>query len=166
MQRLYNMTSFDSARFRSACGTYPTGVAIVTTRSAAGRPVGLTINSFSSLSLDPPLILWNVATSSTSHDAFATAEHFAVHVLHAGQEELSRRFASRDPDRFAGIALDEGIGGIPVLADFQARLQCTRQTRLDGGDHSILIGQVAHIDLLDYEPLIFFRGRYRALGNS
>jgi flavin reductase (DIM6/NTAB) family NADH-FMN oxidoreductase RutF len=160
---------------RTALGEYPTGVAIVTTRTPAG-PAGVTINSFGSLSLDPPLVLWCLRRGSARLAAFTGAEHFAVSVLAAGQEHVARRFAARASamprarDRFAGLDWHEDPHGLPVLAGAVAAYACRRAAQLPGGDHVIIIGE-----LMDYQvaagragrsggaPLIFHGGRYSSL---
>jgi flavin reductase (DIM6/NTAB) family NADH-FMN oxidoreductase RutF len=154
-------------RLRAALGQYATGVAVVTTMTPGGAPVGMTINSFSALSLDPPLILWCLRRSATRAAAFAAAPHFAINVLAAGQRELASRFARHDGDdgqRFGGVAWRRGPGGAPLLAGTVGAFACRRERALDGGDHVILIG---HLD--DYTvtagraPLVFHDGRYHAL---
>lgn len=145
---------------RDAFGSFATGVTIVTARSAGDAPVGMTANSFSAVSLEPPLLLWCVQRSVWPFEAFAGTGHFAVHVLHAGQRELSDRFAGPGIHRFSGIALETGIGGLPLLPDYAARFQCAVEHRYDGGDHLILVGRVLDATLRQAEPLIFHAGRY------
>ena len=106
--------SFDAMEFRKALGTFATGVTIITARAADGAPIGLTANSFNSVSLDPPLVLWSLANNAMSFDAFRAATHWAVHVLGSDQEDLSGRFARRGEDKFAGLEFDEGEGGVQV----------------------------------------------------
>lgn len=152
--------SFDPRELRNALGRFATGVTIVTTRDAAGAPVGVTANSYNSVSLDPPLVLWSLARTSRSFDAFCAADHFAIHVLTGDQEDLAIRFASRGEDKFGGLALDEGVGGAPLLGQCATRLQCRTVARHDGGDHLIFIGQVERFDHCDGEPLLFHQGRF------
>ncbi|CEJ13499.1 p-hydroxyphenylacetate 3-hydroxylase, reductase component [bacterium YEK0313] len=148
----------DPRAFRDALGRFTTGVTVVTT-GARGHRSGVTVNSFSSLSLDPPLVLWSLARSSSSHAAFAEATHFAVHVLAEDQEALARQFARSGIDRFAGIAVAEGPGGLPVLPDAAARFECRTLCRHWGGDHVIFVGQVEAFSLAaDRRPLIFHAG--------
>ena len=113
--------AIDAREFRNALGSFTTGVTIVTTRDASGHDVGLTANSFNSVSLDPPLVLWSLAKSSTSLSAFVEAKHFAVHILAADQEPLSNRFATRGADKFAGLQIERGEGGMPLLHGCAAR---------------------------------------------
>jgi len=151
-----------ATRLRTAFGAFATGVTVVTTRDGAGRPVGMTVNSFSAVSLSPPLVLWCVQRDVPPGEVFATAEHYAVHVLEAGQRALSDRFA--DPAkmavRFEGIAVEAGLAGLPLIAGCPTRLQCAVVQRLDAGDHLVLIGQVLAIEHRAAAPLIFHGGRY------
>src|SRR4249919_2131388 len=109
------MNTIDAREFRGALGAFTTGVTIVTTRDDGGHDVGLTVNSFNSVSLEPPLVLWSLARNAASLPAFVAAEHFAVHILAADQEPLSNRFAQRGADKFAGLELARGEGGVPLL---------------------------------------------------
>src|SRR5690348_851615 len=113
-----------SRQFRDALGAFATGVTIVTTRGARGEDVGLTANSFNSVSLDPPMVLWSLARKAKSLDAFLENPHFAVHVLAADQDELSRRFATQGIDKFAGLHLGRGSGEVPLLEGCSARFEC------------------------------------------
>ncbi len=148
---------------RAALGQYATGVAIVATLDGNGRPVGLTVNSFASVSLDPPLVLWSLALTSAALPAFKACSHFAVNVLAAGQKELSIRFATTGLDRFAGLAWMPGLGGAPLLDDCCAHFECRNETRHEGGDHLIFIGRVERFDHAEHPPLVFHGGLYRSL---
>jgi 3-hydroxy-9,10-secoandrosta-1,3,5(10)-triene-9,17-dione monooxygenase reductase component len=152
--------TFDSTEFRRALGSFATGVTIITTRGPDGAPLGLTVNSFSSVSLNPPLVLWSLANSSLNLEAFRNTEHWAVHVLAADQEELSGRFARRGEDKFAGLEFDEGEGGVPLLKGCMARFQCRTASQYEGGDHVIFIGEVLSFDREETAPLVFHGGRY------
>jgi 3-hydroxy-9,10-secoandrosta-1,3,5(10)-triene-9,17-dione monooxygenase reductase component len=152
--------AFDSAAFRKALGSFATGVTIITCRSPDGKPLGLTVNSFNSVSLNPPLVLWSLAHNSLSLAAFRAARYFAVHVLAADQEELSVRFARRGADKFAGLALETGIGELPLLTGCSARFQCRSAYQYEGGDHIIFLGEVLSFDRSDAPPLVFHGGRY------
>lgn len=154
---------FDQRDLRRAFGMFPTGVTIVTTRHPEGHPIGLTCNSFSSVSLTPPLVLWSLSIYSPNLQAFLQAPYFAINILSCNQEELSRRFASRIPDRFEGVDWSDGEGRTPVLGGVAATIQCRNETRHYSGDHVILIGQVVQYVYRDVEPLVFSRGAYRAL---
>ncbi|TMH02692.1 MAG: flavin reductase family protein [Betaproteobacteria bacterium] len=150
----------DPREFRNALGAFTTGVTIVTTCDAAGRDVGLTVNSFNSVSLEPPLVLWSLARSSASLAAFVEAEYFAVHILGARQEALSNLFARRGADKFAGIELERGQGGVPLLDGCAARFECRTAYRHEGGDHEIFVGEVLNFEHFDRPPLVFQKGGY------
>lgn len=153
-------TAFDPQAYRNALGTFTTGVTIITTRSKDGSPVGITANSFNSVSLSPPLVLWSLAKTSYSLESFTNNQHWNVHILSAEQEALSSRFASRGEDKFAGIELDDGINNTPLLPSCTARLQCRTAFCYDGGDHLIFIGEVLAYDRSDLPPLVFQSGQY------
>lgn len=149
---------------RQALGRYATGVAILTCRDAAGAPLGLTVNSFAALSLDPPLVLWSLRRASASLAAFEAAPHFAVNVLAETQVDLSRRFASPQADKFAEGAWAGGLGGAPVLAGCAAVFECEVASRQVAGDHVLFIGRVLRLADLSVAPLLFQGGHYRMLG--
>ena len=155
-----NEAGFDATEFRKALGSFATGVTIITTRSEDGMPLGMTVNSFNSVSLNPPLVLWSLANTSMSLAAFRAAPHWAVHVLATDQEELSGRFARRGVDKFAGLTVDEGVGRIPLLRGCNARFQCRSAFQYEGGDHVIFVGEVLAFDRADSAPLVFHGGRY------
>ncbi|MEM8570547.1 MAG: flavin reductase family protein [Pseudomonadota bacterium] len=152
------MQEFDQRQFRDALAQFATGVTIIT---AAGRdgPVGMTVNSFSSVSLDPPLILWSIAKDSDRFSAFEQSPYFCVHVLRAEDEALAMRFAANGID-FSGLAFGLGSGDIPLLAGFAARFECRVAARHEGGDHVILVGEVERIDHEKAQPLVFHGGRF------
>ncbi|ABA80632.1 flavin reductase [Rhodobacter sphaeroides] len=150
---------FDPRAFRAAMGCFATGVTVITAQ-ADGRRVGVTANSFTSLSLEPPLILWSLLKASSSYPVFEAASHFAVNILAHDQIALSNRFACRTADKFDGLEVTEGAGGCLLLPDTCASIQCLRETILDGGDHWILIGRVSAFDSTDQAPLLFHRGAY------
>jgi 3-hydroxy-9,10-secoandrosta-1,3,5(10)-triene-9,17-dione monooxygenase reductase component len=147
-------------RFRSALGAFATGVTIVTTRDVEGHDIGLTANSFNSVSLDPPMVLWSLAKSARSLPAFLAAPHFAVHVLAADQEDLSLRFATRGSEKFVGLDLERGPSHVPLLRGCSARFQCRTAFRHEGGDHVIFVGAVEAFDHSERAPLVFHGGRY------
>ena len=151
----------DGRAFRSALGQYGTGVAVITTLSG-GVPVGMTVNSFAAVSLDPPLILWSVQNASGRAAAFIGAEHFAVNVLSAEQLDVSRVVASPDAgtDSFSQIAWTEGLGGAPLIDGAIARFECRAHDVLPGGDHQILLGRVEQCTVREGEPLLFVQGGY------
>lgn len=151
---------FDPQAFRAALGTFTTGVTIITTRAPDGEAIGITANSFNSVSLDPPLVLWSLAKNARSMAAFTAAKHWNVHVLTAEQESLSSRFARQGEDKFNGLELDEGISKAPLLKDCTARFQCRTAFSYDGGDHLIFVGEVLAYDHSDRPPLVFQSGQY------
>jgi 3-hydroxy-9,10-secoandrosta-1,3,5(10)-triene-9,17-dione monooxygenase reductase component len=152
--------SFDPQAFRAALGTFTTGVTIITTRAADGSPVGITANSFNSVSLDPPLVLWSLAKTAKSLAVFEEGLHWNVHVLSAEQESLSGRFASPGADKFASLNLDLGISPAPLLPQCTARFQCRTAFRYDGGDHVIFVGEVLAYDRSELPPLVYQAGQY------
>ncbi|CBL46296.1 Monooxygenase similar to NmoB [gamma proteobacterium HdN1] len=155
--------AIDTREFRNALGQFPTGVTVITTLDAAGNKIGMTANSFTSVSLDPMLVLWSVAKTCKAFDAFAESKHFAIHVLNINQKHISAQFASNCDDRFKDIEHIEGHGGIPVLADYSAVFQCDTERLYDGGDHVILLGRVVAFDNKKLPPLVFHAGRYADL---
>ena len=156
-------TSIDSKQFRKALGSFTTGVTIVTTRGADGKDYGLTANSFNSVSMDPPMVLWSLGKKSSSLEAFAGADHFAVHILAADQETTSNRFAKSGTDKFDGIKPSRGHGEVPLLEGCSARFECRVAYKYDGGDHVIFVGEVINFDDFSRPPLIFHGGNYGLL---
>lgn len=154
---------FDSRSLRDALGEFATGVAVVTTRAADAAPVGVTINSFSSVSLEPPLVLWSLGLMSPTRPAFEASSHYVVNVLAADQVDLSQRFSQPQADRFAGLDFDEGGSGVPLLRGCSAWFECRNEIRYPGGDHVILVGYVERFRREPKAPLIFHGGRYREL---
>jgi len=154
---------FTAPALRAALGQFATGVAIATTLNGDDAPVGLTINSFASVSLDPPLILWSLGLGSALLPAFRARNHFAINVLAAPHQPLADRFASRRPDKFTGLDWQPGVGGVPLLSAALARFACRLEQAVPGGDHLILIGMVLDFDRAEGEPLVFFNSRYRRL---
>ena len=150
----------DARHLRSALGRFPTGVTVVTTRTPAGKPEGLTANSFAALSLEPPLVLWSVGRLSPSAAAFVASGHFAINVLRAAQTDLSHRFATRRQHKFDGVAFADGLGGCPVLDGMLATFEGTIASITEGGDHLLFIGRVHRLAYGDGEPLIFNAGKY------
>lgn len=162
---IYTHESF-TRQFRDALGMFATGVAVVTTRAADGTPLGLTVNSFNSVSLDPPLILWSLSNHVPLREPFEACEYYAVNVLAADQQGLSNVFASRTEDRFAGVPFDEGMGGAPLLHGTCARFECRNIQRYPGGDHVLFVSEVVNFDRDDREPLLYFSGKYRTLADA
>ena len=154
----------DPRTLRDALGCFATGVTVVTCVDAAGAPAGLTVNSFTSVSLDPPLLLVCLAKPAASSAALVAASHFAVNVLQTGQQPASIRFSTRDQDRFGTTPWSTGEAGAPILKDSMGVFECERYAVHDGGDHHILIGQVVKATFdAQLDPLLYFRGSYRRL---
>ncbi|TCS98386.1 flavin reductase (DIM6/NTAB) family NADH-FMN oxidoreductase RutF [Tepidimonas ignava] len=145
-------------RFRAALGRFATGVTIVTTRAADGAPVGLTVNSFNSVSLQPPLVLWSLDVRSRALAAFTHATHWAVHVLGAQQQALAERFARRDVDRWAGVPWTPNAEGVPLLPGCCAYLECRARSRYPEGDHVILVGEVLRCQHDDGAGALLYHG--------
>ena len=153
-----------SEEFRHACGRFATGVTIASVMDPEGVPHGLTVSSFTSVSLDPPLVLWCIDRRSRRHDAFVAAPGFTVSLLAAGHRAVSARLAGAGEHSLDGLKLLETELGPPALADCLAAFECTREKVADGGDHSVLIGRVLRFHRpQEGAPLVFFRGRYSAL---
>jgi 3-hydroxy-9,10-secoandrosta-1,3,5(10)-triene-9,17-dione monooxygenase reductase component len=155
-----------STRLRNAFGHYATGVTIITARGSAGEPVGMTVNSFSSLSLDPPLLLWSLSRNSVNFGAFHDATHFAVHVLGTDQSELARQFATKDINRFLGVTTTACPSGVPRLGEYHACFECETHARYEGGDHTIIVGRVLEVDERPGAPLLFYRGRFARIAGD
>ena len=159
--RLAQVPSFSPQAFRAALGMFATGVTIVTARDDAGQCVGLTANSFNSVSLDPPLVLWSLARRAASLRAFSAGSHYAVHILAAGQRALAERFARPGGNRFEGLAVDDGAGGVPLLPGCAAVFECFNRSRYEEGDHVIFVGEVERCRHSEGAmPLIFHGGRF------
>lgn len=154
----------DARTLRDAMGCFATGVTVVTAFGGDGAPIGLTANSFTSVSLDPPLLLVCVAQSSVSGEAMRAAEHFAVNVLQIGQQPTSNRFAGKGEDRFAATPWHKGETGAPVLDGSLCTFECAREAVHEAGDHFILVGRVVRAGFEPHrDPLLYFRGKYRRL---
>jgi flavin reductase (DIM6/NTAB) family NADH-FMN oxidoreductase RutF len=156
---------FSQSEFRAALGRFPTGVAIATTISQ-GERLGLTISSFNSVSLHPPLVLFSIAKGALSFSAWQAAAHYAINVLSEEQQELSTRFAKAMTGKWDGVSTITGSTGAPVIPNALVAFECAAHARHDGGDHEIFVGQVLAIrvrDVVDIRPLVFHGGRYRRL---
>ncbi|CAN7165524.1 flavin reductase [Variovorax sp. LjRoot84] len=154
--------------FRQLLGCFPTGVAIITTRAADGRPAGLTCNSFSSVSLEPPLVLFSLRKASSLLGAFAEADAFAINILSERQDALSSRFASsKIADKFEGVAWRSGPLGMPIIEDCLASFECSVHARHEAGDHDVFIGEVKHMSGGPADQaLVFYKGAYMMLAES
>lgn len=151
----------DVRELRNLLGQFATGVTVITTRTADGRNVGMTANSFSSVSLEPALVLWSLARTAPSLNDFRDASHFAINVLGAEQHGLSGHFARPSNDKFEGIGFSQGRADVPVLDDVVAVLVCRNVTQYEGGDHLIFIGEIEQYRYSGAEPLVFHAGQYR-----
>lgn len=154
---------FDPLAFRVALGQYVTGVAIVTTVDAAGRPYGMTINSFASVSLEPPLLLWSVQLSTPSSKIFAQAPYFAFSVLGADQEALAHRFSRTEDDKYRDLTVHPGIGGVPLIPGAIATFECAAWAVYPGGDHDIIVGRVERFSSRPGPALGFHQGRFLSI---
>ncbi len=153
----------DMKKFRQCLGKFATGVTVVTCAGEDGRPYGITANSFSSVSLEPRLILWNIAKVSNSLQAFLDSDYFAINVLATGQQELSSHFAKSDHTLFDEIEIDRSEQNVPLIPGALACFECRTTQIHDCGDHYIIIGEVMKFDARDAEPLLFFGGKYAAM---
>ena len=155
----------DARDFRAALGAFPTGVCLVTTVGPDGRRAGMTANSFSSVSLDPPMVLWSLARSASSAPVVRDAEYFAINVLAAEDATLSSHFARPGADKFAAWEerFQPGLGGVPLLQGAVASFECHSRHRYYGGDHIIVIGVVERYAYGEERPLVFHRGKYATL---
>ena len=142
-------------------GRYATGVTVITTSGPDGRLEGVTANSFATVSLDPPLVLWSLRRDAGSFANFSAAGHFAVNVLAVEQRDISQHFAAPSLNKLADVAYETGLGGCPLLPHTIAHFECTRETSIDGGDHVIFIGRVLRASFRDGEPLVFSGGAYQ-----
>lgn len=157
------LSSIDGKEFRKALGAFATGVTVVTCRGSDGNDVGVTANSFNSVSLNPPMVLWSLGKNSSSQSAFTHSNHFAVHILSLGQENISNQFAKSSIDRFAGVEVERGVENLPLLSGCSARFECRTTYRYDGGDHVIFVGEVVSFQSFDRAPLVFHSGKYGLL---
>lgn len=152
---------------RDSLGSFATGVTVMTTCAEGGQAVGITINSFSSVSLDPPLILWSLSNRSPSLDTFRRAPHYAVNVLAEEQEWISSHFSLRCNDHFASVELIPGFAGIPLIADCLAWFECAHEAHYPGGDHLVFVGRILRFAQgRKSKPLVFHGGRYRRLAGE
>jgi flavin reductase (DIM6/NTAB) family NADH-FMN oxidoreductase RutF len=159
------VTTFDERELRRSLGSFPTGVCIVTTMGPNGKREGMTINSFSSLSLTPPLILWSVRNSARSAATFLSAPHFIINVLSKDQKDIAQHFAHPAADKFDAYEsmFDEGLGGCPRLTASVSIFECDLHSIIEQGDHCVLIGRIQHLTSNDVSPLIFHAGRMGSL---
>jgi flavin reductase (DIM6/NTAB) family NADH-FMN oxidoreductase RutF len=152
--------AFDPRELRNALGRFATGVTVITTRAPDGKLEGITVNSFAAVSLDPPLVLWSIKRGAPSLVSFEAAGLFAINILTQDQADLSHRFATPAPDKFAGLDFSPGLGECPLLAATVATFECGIERLVEGGDHLIVIGRVRRFAYSDAPPLLFSAGRY------
>ena len=155
----------DTKAFRQCLGQFATGVTVVTCCDREGNPCGITANSFSSVSLEPPLVLWNIAKVSNSLDAYLEARHFVINVLTSEQQALSQHFARSDHTSFDDVEFERNAEAVPLLAGSLAYFECETREIHECGDHHIIVGEVARFERRDGEPLLFFGGAYRRIGD-
>jgi flavin reductase (DIM6/NTAB) family NADH-FMN oxidoreductase RutF len=150
----------DSYAFRSVLGRFVTGVTVITTKAPDGTVAGVTVSSFNTLSLDPPLVLWSLALQAPSLKTFRAAQRFAVNILAQNQSAIALQFAKAAPDKFRNIPLDYGLDDIPLITGAAARLECTVEQRYPGGDHELVIGRVVRVHAFDHKPLVYGQGQF------
>ena len=149
--------------FRAALSRFPSGVTVVTSVGSTGVPHGITVTAFTSVSLEPPLILVCIEKTTGSHAALLNSRKFVVNILAAGHDALSHRFSLPVTDKFDGVGVRPGTNGVPVLDDALVALECSLRNDFDGGDHTIFVGQVEAVAILDGAPLVYFHGSYHDL---
>jgi flavin reductase (DIM6/NTAB) family NADH-FMN oxidoreductase RutF len=154
------MTDVEPAVFRQLCGRFPTGITVVTAVTLDGRPVGMTANSFTAVSLTPPLVSVNIDHVADMHRHLLHADRFALNVLASHQETLSRWFAGEDQDKFTGIDWHAGDAGVPILGGVLAVILCDKYTTFEAGDHTVVVGRVTGGQAGDGRPLLYWRGGY------
>jgi flavin reductase (DIM6/NTAB) family NADH-FMN oxidoreductase RutF len=158
--------SFDERQFRNALGAFPTGVAVITGQIESGERLGMTVSSFNSVSISPPLVLFSVARRAHSFGAWSAMPRYAINILSQQQEEISNRFARPLGDKWSGLIVLDGKTGVPILPNALAVFECEAYARYDGGDHEIFVGRVLTLRVSPHkqeEPLVFYGGRYRRL---
>ena len=159
-------TNIDTSLLRKTLGCFPTGVVVAATLDVNGKPAGLTINSFSSVSLDPPLILISIALKAPSLSAFRQHDAFTINVLSEEQKTVCKQFATPSDDKFRGIDWHPGVVGAPVVAGALAVIQCRAYRRYEGGDHEIMLGEVVQLGFTDKQPLVYHRGDFAELART
>jgi flavin reductase (DIM6/NTAB) family NADH-FMN oxidoreductase RutF len=155
--------AIDPRELRNVFGAFATGVTVITTKDTAGKPFGLTANSYTSLSLDPPLVLVCVDKKVDCYACFDQSKIFVVNILSEGQDRLSTRFATKGIEKFEGVAVRQGNLGVPLLDGAVAHIECTLVSAYEGGDHTIYVGEVQTASASGDRPLLFFKGKYNRL---
>ena len=157
--------AIDPRELRNVFGAFATGVTVITTKDGVGKPFGLTANSYTSLSLDPPLVLVCVDKKVECYACFEQSKIFVVNILSEGQDQLSTRFATKGIEKFEGVAIRQGNLGVPLLEGAVAHIECTLVSAYEGGDHTIYVGEVQAASASGDRPLLFFKGKYTRLPN-
>lgn len=160
------MQKIEPLELRSAMGRYATGVCIATTVAGDGTPAGLTITSFNSLSLDPPLILWSLGVNSSNLEVFTSSDRFAINVLRVEMTELARQFSRSGGDKFADVAVDTGRTGVPLISGAIVQLECLTEAQYPAGDHILFVGRVVGVAVGDGAPLVFCNSAFDALTSA
>jgi len=160
-----NTENFDKMEFRKTLGQFATGVTVITTLDSQKEPIGITVSSFNSLSMDPPMILWSLDKNAYSLPAFQQAKFFNVHVLRSDQDHVSNRFASKSSDKFDTVQYAKGSGGTPILDEYAALFECETAHQYEGGDHIIFVGLVRSFTCCEEQPLLFHGGVYAGLNS-
>jgi flavin reductase (DIM6/NTAB) family NADH-FMN oxidoreductase RutF len=155
--------AIDPRELRNVFGAFATGVTVITTKDVMGKPFGLTANSYTSLSLDPPLVLVCVDKKVDCYTCFEQSKVFVVNILSEGQDQLSTRFATKGIEKFEGVAVRQGTLGVPLLEGAVAHIECTLVSAYEGGDHTIYVGEVQAASAAGDRPLLFFKGKYKRL---
>ena len=154
----------DEGTFKLAMSHFASGITVVTTEHA-GRRYGMTVASFASLSLRPPLVVICIDKNVQSHDAIAASKKFGVSILAEGQEDISNRFAAKSDDKFTGLQMTTGSSGVPLVPGAICAIECQVREQLPGGDHSIFVGEVTAVDAAGGRPLVYFRSAYRQINS-
>ncbi len=158
--------ALDPREIRNVMGHFATGVTVITTKDSSGKPFGLTVNSFTSLSLNPPLVIVCVDKTVDCYACFDESKVFAVNILSEEQEDLSRRFATKGIEKFAGLPWHSGDHGAPILEGVMGCIECRINLRYEGGDHTIFVGEILQATAQGDRPLLFFKGKYQRLPTS
>ena len=163
-EKVFTPPPVSSDEFRAVLGRFPSGVTVVTTRDGGGAAQGMTVSAFSSVSLEPPLVLICIERTASAHDALVASPGFVVNVLSANQEQIARRFSIVDIDRFEGIGYSRSSNGYAVLDDVLAVIECSTFAQHEAGDHTIIVGEVEGASARNGTPLLYYRGGYAQLG--
>jgi 3-hydroxy-9,10-secoandrosta-1,3,5(10)-triene-9,17-dione monooxygenase reductase component len=155
-----NNSAADTHALRQALGSFVSGITVITCAEADAQPVGVTVSSFCSLSLDPPMVLWCLARDARSTPAFLNADRFAVHVLAHNQWHVAEQFAMRGGDKFRAVQWAQSVRDVPLIEDCAVRFECRRDAVHEGGDHLIVTGEIEHFQVNDLAPLAYHKGRY------